>query len=98
MAALRFPLEWPPFVLKRFSDLQEAYQKVRDVLRSIEDLRTRLTETINDHADRLTPLTGSGAPGSTPSDTGLHYLDTAAGDMYISVGTSSSSDWKKITP
>lgn len=37
---------------------------------------------------------GTGAPGHTPSDIGLIYCDTSGGKVYISTGTSSSSDWK----
>lgn len=36
----------------------------------------------------------TGAPGYTPSDIGLIYCDTSGGKVYISTGTSSSSDWK----
>lgn len=36
---------------------------------------------------------GSGAPGTTPSAIGLFYVDTAAGTLYVSKGTSSSADW-----
>lgn len=39
-------------------------------------------------------FTGSGAPASTPTDVGHHYIDTVSGVSYISVGTSSSADWK----
>lgn len=41
--------------------------------------------------------TGSSAPASTPSKKGMLFVDTAAGDIYIAAGTSSSSDWKKVS-
>jgi hypothetical protein len=42
--------------------------------------------------------TGTAAPTSsiTPSREGLIYVDTLAGDVYISVGIDSPSDWKKV--
>ena len=39
-------------------------------------------------------LTGIVAPSFTPRFVGLIYCDTVAGKVYISTGTSSSSDWK----
>ena len=41
-----------------------------------------------------TVTSAGGAPGSTPVALGQTYIDTAAGKVYISVGTSSSADWK----
>lgn len=38
-------------------------------------------------------FTGTAAPNTTPSAVGQTYVDTNAGKVYISVGTSSSSDW-----
>lgn len=42
-------------------------------------------------------FTGSGAPGFTPSAVGQHYIDTTNNESYISVDTSSSSDWVSTT-
>ncbi len=39
-------------------------------------------------------FTGSGAPATTPTAVGQHYIDTTNGVSYISVGTSSSGDWE----
>lgn len=39
-------------------------------------------------------LSGSGAPATTPTKIGQHYIDTTNGNSYISTGTSSSADWK----
>lgn len=36
---------------------------------------------------------GAGAPSSTPTSVGQMYVDTAAAKVYVSTGTSSSSDW-----
>ena len=98
MAAKQFPKTWPPLILRDFRDIKQAYVAIRDLVRSLDDLRKRLLEVVNDHAVRLDPGTGTVAPTSTPTDTALLFLDTVAKDMYISVGTASSADWKKITP
>lgn len=39
-------------------------------------------------------FTGAGAPSSTPTALGQHYIDTTNDDSYISVGTASSADWQ----
>lgn len=39
-------------------------------------------------------FSGSGAPATTPSAVGHHYIDTLNDRSYISVGTSSSADWQ----
>lgn len=43
----------------------------------------------------FTPIATSGTsvPGTTPSAIGLFYVKTDTGKLYVSVGTSSSSDW-----
>ena len=52
---------------------------------------------VDDQKSRAKVEYGSGAPTSTPSMVGAIYIDTDTGDKYIAVGTSSSSDWQKIT-
>ncbi len=42
------------------------------------------------------PTTGSGAPVGTPTGVGLFYVDTTNKNVYVSVGTASSDDWKII--
>lgn len=98
MAASKLSSTSPTLVLKRFEDVNNAFRNVRDVLQLIESWINRAIKVVNDHGTRLTPLTSSGAPATTPTDVGLYNLDTAVKDMYISVGTASSADWKKITP
>ena len=39
------------------------------------------------------PLSGAGAPSSTPIFIGQEYLDTSAGKWYKAKGTASSADW-----
>ncbi len=41
-------------------------------------------------------ITGNGAPASAPENVGQHYIDTAAGDHYLAVGTTGAGDWKKV--
>lgn len=41
------------------------------------------------------PLSGAGAPSSTPDFLGQRYLDTTAKRWYIATGTTSSADWDK---
>lgn len=45
-------------------------------------------------ADKQHIFKGSGAPVTTPAETGHHYVDTTNGVAYISVGTTSSADWQ----
>jgi len=55
------------------------------------------------HNERTTAITarskvssGAGIPSSTPSSIGDMYIDTTNLKIYISTGTSSSADWKKV--
>ncbi len=98
MAAKQPTHSFPTFVIRNVKDFEEANSLLKNLVRSIEDFRGEVEDVGVDHATRLDALTGSGAPGTTPTDTNLYYLDTAAKDMYVSVGTASSADWKKITP
>jgi hypothetical protein len=43
-----------------------------------------------------TITSGSGAPATTPAALGQIYIDTAGAKVYISTGTSSSSDWTAV--
>ena len=97
MAAKKLPTQFPAILIKTFGSFQEAYQTIRDMLRSVERLRHTIAEAVNEHADRLDPVEDSGAPSTAPSKKGLHYINTSNGDVYYSVGTSNSSDWKKLT-
>ena len=98
MAAKKLSAEFPQFVLRKVDSFAEVYSRLRGLIAALSDLRNQMISSINDHGDRLTATTGSGAPATTPTDTLLYYLDTTAKDMYVSVGTSSSADWKKVTP
>jgi len=39
---------------------------------------------------------GTAPPTTIPTEIGQHFVDTAAGQLYISSGTSSSTDWKRV--
>lgn len=41
--------------------------------------------------------TAAVAPSTAPASLGRHYIDTAAGKAYLSVGTSTVADWKDVT-
>lgn len=47
-------------------------------------------------AEVIHTSSGVGAPASTPTSLGMHYTDTQNKDTYLSVGTSSPADWKKL--
>lgn len=47
-------------------------------------------------AEVIHTSSGVGAPTSTPTSLGMHYTDTQNNDTYLSVGTSSPADWKKL--
>lgn len=49
----------------------------------------------DDHTQYSLISAGSGAPVTTPSRTGLIYINTASAHVYISTGTSSSADWTR---
>jgi hypothetical protein len=55
-------------------------------LDSLEDI----LEKINNN---LVPLTGSGAPATTPIFIGQEYIDTDTGDIYYGMALNSSADW-----
>lgn len=43
-----------------------------------------------------TPTQGSTAPSTKPSAKNLMYFDTTTQKLYVSTGTSNSSDWKPV--
>lgn len=90
-------LSFPQMVVRRFNDLTQANQVFRDFARIVEKLRKFQSDAINDHATIITPIVDAGAPGITPSNIGMHYINSSNGDVYYSIGTSSSADWKKLT-
>jgi len=51
---------------------------------------------IIDQKTRAIRTTGSGVPSSAPANIGDIYVDTTNNKFYIAMGTSSSSDWKKV--
>ena len=66
MAAKQFPKSWPPLVVREFEDFKQAYKVLRDLVRSLDDLRRKVLEVGNDHAvliDTALPV-----PNFTSSD------------------------------
>ena len=53
-------------------------------------------DMVTDQKTRAIRTTGSGDPVSTPSNIGDIYIDTTNDKMYISTGTSSVLDWRKV--
>lgn len=54
-------------------------------------------DMVTDQKSRSKVEYGSGAPTSIPSMIGSIYVDTTNNKKYISIGTSSSTDWKELT-
>lgn len=50
----------------------------------------------DDHSQYSIISSGSGAPGSTPPRAGAVYVDTSAGNIYVSKGVASSADWVQV--
>ena len=61
-----------------------------------EFLSAEWNAMVTDQKTRVIRTTGAGVPSSTPSNIGDVYIDTTKKKMYIAMGTSSSSDWKKV--
>ncbi len=53
-------------------------------------------DMVTDQKTRSVGSSGAGAPSSAPSNLGDIYIDTTNKKMYIAMGTSAASDWKKV--
>jgi len=53
-------------------------------------------DMVTDQKTRAIRTTAAGAPSSAPGNIGDIYIDTTAKKMYIAMGTSAASDWKKV--
>lgn len=51
---------------------------------------------VTDQKTRSVSSSGAGVPSSTPDKRGDIYVDTTNLKIYISTGTGSSADWKKV--
>jgi len=49
-----------------------------------------------DQRERSPITSGAGVPSSTPAQIGAIYIDTTNSKIYLAIGTSSSSDFKKV--
>ena len=77
MAAKQFPKTWPPLTLREFRDIKQAYIAIRDLVRSLDDLRKKLLEVGNDHAaliDFSVSATDSITSGTTQTQAGATAL------------------------
>ena len=77
MAAKQFPKSWPPLVVREFEDIKQAYRVLRDLVRSLEDLRRKVLEVGNDHAaliDFSVSATNSITSGTTQTQAGATAL------------------------
>ena len=53
-------------------------------------------DMVTDQKTRAIRTSGAGVPSSTPANIGDIYIDTTNNKMYIAMGVSASSDWKKV--
>jgi len=51
---------------------------------------------VTDQKARVQVTTGLGVPSAAPDAVGYIYIDTTNLKMYIAMGTSAVSDWKKV--
>lgn len=93
MAVLKLTYEFPPLHIRAKTDTEGLIVSLRSFLNNLRTLHIRIGVVVNNNADVIIPEEGSGAPSSTPTHKGMHYIDTDINKIYYSVGTSSSSDW-----
>ncbi len=77
MASKRFPIEWPPIIIRKFNDLAGAYIILRDIVRSLNDLRQRIVIVGEDHSDLIDfaiSATNSITSGTTQTQAGATVL------------------------
>ena len=51
---------------------------------------------VTDQKTRAIRTSAAGAPSSAPGNIGDIYIDTTNSKIYLAVGTSAASDWKKV--
>lgn len=51
---------------------------------------------VTDQQERSPVTSGAGVPSSTPAQIGAIYIDNTNDRIYVAIGTSSSSDFKKV--
>lgn len=69
-----------------------------DDTKTVKDdfLSSDWNDMVTDQKTRSVSSSGAGVPSSTPDKRGDIYVDTTNLKIYISTGTSSSADWKKV--
>ncbi len=91
MASERFPIEWPPIIIRRITDLAEAYVILRDIVRSVNDLRRRIVVVGESHSnliDFAISATDSITSGTTQTQAGA----TALTSRFNRVSTHGNTD------
>lgn len=64
----------------------------------IKNMWQQANQPIIDGANVQIPHTlGTAAPTTTPGKVGLVFIDTTTPAVYVSTGTTSSSDWTQIS-
>ncbi len=77
MASERFPIEWPPIIIREFNDISKAYIVLRDIVRSLNDLRRRILLVGENHSnliDFAISATNSITSGTTQTQAGATAL------------------------
>ena len=77
MAAKQFPKTWPPLAIREFIDIKGGYKSLRDIVRSLDDLRRKILEVGNDHSvliDFSVSATNSITSGTTQTQAGATAL------------------------
>lgn len=76
-----------------------------DTMKSIDEINGVLVRVLEENRQRLTTkldiaypniLTGIVAPTTVPAKVGNLFVDTVAGNVYISKGTATSADWVQV--
>ncbi|KKK64871.1 hypothetical protein LCGC14_2979860, partial [marine sediment metagenome] len=91
MATKQFPKTWPPLVIREFTDIKKAYIIVRDLVRSLDDLRKKILEVGNDHA-ALIDFSISATDGITSGTTQTQAGATALTSRFNRVATHGNVD------
>lgn len=77
MAAKLFPITWPPLVIREFKDIQQSYRVLRDIVRSLDDLRMKIIDVGNNHGsliDNSISATDGITSGTTQTQAGATAL------------------------
>ena len=91
MAAKQFPKSWPPLVVREFDNFKQAYKVLRDLVRSLDDLRRKVLEVGNDHA-ALIDFSISATDSITSGTTQTQVCATALTSHFNRITTNANAD------